>query len=266
MDIFEFAQFHEAALERNQERHNLILAILAAAKRDPESGILRWSLGGPGQCALKSPGHGLVLGDLSKSQCETFAVDTASLDYPSVLGPDKTAEQFHAHAKTLGIEFHAPISQWIYALDDVPVPPAVPGFAKQAIEDDKAVFAAFTEAFIREAVPHDPIPTAGDIDRTIAQRRHWFWIVDGTPVALAGIGRRLTRTAAVNSVYTVPEYRGRGYAGAITAFVAKQIFDEGRKTVCLYADLHNVASNRCYLKLGFKPVCESMQFLRKSPS
>jgi predicted GNAT family acetyltransferase len=40
------------------------------------------------------------------------------------------------------------------------------------------------------------------------------------------------------------------------------IFSEGRKTACLYTDLRNPASNRCYAKLGFRPVCESWHMVR----
>ena len=43
-----------------------------------------------------------------------------------------------------------------------------------------------------------------------------------------------------------------------------RIYAEGRKIACLYADLRNPASNRCYAKIGFSPVCGSMHYHRET--
>lgn len=81
---------------------------------------------------------------------------------------------------------------------------------------------------------------------------------------MAGIVRRSRGAAAIAWVYTPPELRGRGYAGSVTAAVVEKIYAEGRKIACLYTDLRNPASNRCYAKIGFKPVCDSW-FFRQTP-
>jgi hypothetical protein len=47
------------------------------------------------------------------------------------------------------------------------------------------------------------------------------------------------------------------YAGSVTAAVADAIFAEGRSMACLYVDLRNPYSRRCYAKIGFTPVCRS---------
>ena len=65
---------------------------------------------------------------------------------------------------------------------------------------------------------------------------------------------------SIGPVYTTPEFRGRGFAGAVTATAVDQIFAEGRRTACLFVDVTNPASNRCYAKLGFTTVCESAAF------
>jgi predicted GNAT family acetyltransferase len=86
--------------------------------------------------------------------------------------------------------------------------------------------------------------------------------VDGKPVAMAGISRRTRNTGVISGVYTPPALRGRGYAGSVTAAVAEQIFAEGKTAVCLYTDLRNPYSNRCYARIGFKPACRSWHYLR----
>jgi predicted GNAT family acetyltransferase len=79
---------------------------------------------------------------------------------------------------------------------------------------------------------------------------------------MAGIWRRTRDAAAIAGVYTPPALRGRGYAAAVTAAVVDSVFAEGRASACLYTDLRNPASNRCYAKIGFKPVCRAWHYLR----
>jgi predicted GNAT family acetyltransferase len=81
---------------------------------------------------------------------------------------------------------------------------------------------------------------------------------------MAGIVRRLRTCAAIAGVYTPPALRGRGYAGSVIAAVVERIYAEGRTTACLYTDLSNLFSNRCYAKIGFKPVCSSFHFHRRT--
>jgi len=125
-----------------------------------------------------------------------------------------------------------------------------------------ALFVDWTIAFRREAVPHDPPPARERLEQVVAEGRHQFWIVDGEPVSMAGIVRRTRHAAAIAAVFTPPGLRGRGYAGSVTAAVVERAFAEGKTTACLYTDLRNPYSNRCYAKIGFKPVCQSWHYVR----
>jgi predicted GNAT family acetyltransferase len=118
-------------------------------------------------------------------------------------------------------------------------------------------------AFGKEAVPHDPAIPKERLLEIAGQGRHWFWIVNDEPVSMAAIARRTRRGAAINAVYTPPSHRRKGYAGSITACVVETIFAEGKKVACLYTDLSNPYSNRCYAKIGFKPVCRSNTVYRR---
>jgi predicted GNAT family acetyltransferase len=55
-------------------------------------------------------------------------------------------------------------------------------------------------------------------------------------------------------VYTPPERRGRGYAGATTAAVSQAALDAGVREVVLYTDLANPVSNALYERLGYRGV------------
>jgi predicted GNAT family acetyltransferase len=68
--------------------------------------------------------------------------------------------------------------------------------------------------------------------------------------------RETGRTAGISLVYTPPEERGRGYAGAVTAATVEAGYARGKTSASLFTDLRNPVSNRCYEKIGFRPVCD----------
>jgi predicted GNAT family acetyltransferase len=127
---------------------------------------------------------------------------------------------------------------------------------------DAPLFSDWMVAFLREAVPQDPVPAPEQLAQSAASGRFQFWIVDGEPVAMAGIMRRTRHAGAIAGVYTPVPLRGRGYAGSVTAAVVDTIFAEGRDTACLYVDLRNPYSTRCYARIGFKPLCASWHYPR----
>ena len=104
------------------------------------------------------------------------------------------------------------------------------------------MLADWLTAFYREAVPHDPLLAREELERAAGEDRFLFWICNSEPVSLAGILRRLKRSAAIAGVYTPPQQRGRGYAGSVVGATVERIFAGGRKIACLYADLRNPAS------------------------
>src|SRR5215471_11361710 len=99
----EFAAYHLAALEADEVRHNLILAILARLAADASPEIRHWTLGPPGQCAVQEPGWPIVIADLDAAQCRRLAEQTRDLDYPGVVGPGLTAKWFADRAVQHGI-------------------------------------------------------------------------------------------------------------------------------------------------------------------
>ena len=260
----EFAAYHLPALERDEAKHNLIVAVLGrlASENPPE--LQWWSLGEPGQCAIKAPAYPIVLGDANAAQCHGLAETTRSLDYPAVVGADETARWFVERATELGVTFLAPIPQQIQVLRDKPIYPGVPGQARPVGAADTPLFSDWMTAFVREAIPQDPVPSPEQLAQSAASGRFQFWIVDREPVSMAGIMRRTRNAGAIAGVYTPPSLRGRGYAGSVTAAVVDAIFAEGRSMACLYVDLRNPYSVRCYAKIGFAPVCRSCYYPRAS--
>jgi predicted GNAT family acetyltransferase len=256
MTLAEFAAMHEAALEQQAARHLMMLGLLASVRNGRAGDIEAWSLGQPGACAMMRPDRLLLLGDLDETQCRAFAQTVAETAYAGVVGPDQTAHWFSARAAELGARFIAPMPQRMHALNERPRYPGAAGHARQATPDDTDLLTAWMREFNREATPHEPPPSRASTATGIADGRIFVWIVDGAPVATAAIVRRTRTAGGIASVFTPAPLRMKGYAGSVTAAVAEHLFGEGRTMACLNTDLRNPASNRCYERIGFKPVCD----------
>jgi GNAT superfamily N-acetyltransferase len=263
VQIVDFLEYHRLALERDEVRHNLMLGLLGRLTRTDHSEVQLWTFGGPGECAMQTtPRNNIILGELNKAQCRALADETLGLDYPGVVGCDPTVRWFVESSVERGVKFAVPILQQIYALRDRPSYPQVRGAARAVLIADTELFGQWLVAFFKEAAPHDALPTPDGVQKTAAAGNYRFWIVDGEPVSMAGIVRRTRNAAAIAGVYTPSAFRNRGYASAVTAAVVDSVFAEGRTMACLYTDLRNPASNRCYAKIGFKPACRSWHYPR----
>jgi hypothetical protein len=67
MDAAEFAGYHRQTLEVDKVRHNVLLAVLEHFAKQKPADFLLWTRGGPGECAVKTSGRPILLGDLSEA-------------------------------------------------------------------------------------------------------------------------------------------------------------------------------------------------------
>jgi ribosomal protein S18 acetylase RimI-like enzyme len=74
---------------------------------------------------------------------------------------------------------------------------------------------------------------------------------DGKLVAMAGERLHLTSFCEISAVCTHPNYRGRGYASALTTMVAEGILSRGEVPFLHIAATNDVA-RKLYSKLGFR--------------
>ncbi len=87
--------------------------------------------------------------------------------------------------------------------------------------------------------------------RTIEMGQYLGLRQDGHLVAMAGERFHLTGFCEVSAVCTHPDYRGRGYASALTTMVAEAIL-ERQETPFLHVAPGNDGALRLYIKLGFR--------------
>jgi uncharacterized protein len=88
----------------------------------------------------------------------------------------------------------------------------------------------------------------------------WLW-EDGEPVSMAGHTGPTPHGIRIGPVYTPPDLRGRGYAGALVGEVTRHLLDEEGFRFCfLFTDLSNPTSNRLYERLEYRPVRDVLNY------
>jgi RimJ/RimL family protein N-acetyltransferase len=271
LEWIDFVSCHAPALTAEEIKHGVILNILANRTGGRPGEVSQWSFTEPGQCAVKiihrstakdATAHwAIVLGNPTQQQCRHLAEITLEDSYPGVIGPEHTAHWFANRASELGIYFREVEAQQIYAINEPPRFPKASGEPRLVVPGDIQLLAAWLAEFSKEAAPFDPVPSHLELKKLAEAGRYMFWINNDEPVSMAGIVRVLKHTCGITGVYTPPQHRGHGYAGAVTAAITERIQQLGF-TATLYTDLRTPASNRCYSRIGFRPTYPSYHFHR----
>ncbi|MET9273859.1 GNAT family N-acetyltransferase [Kribbella sp. NPDC003557] len=92
----------------------------------------------------------------------------------------------------------------------------------------------------------------------LEHRSMWIWEVDGEPVSMVGFHQPVFGVSRVGPVYTPPERRRHGYAGALTSHVTALILADGNQA-CLFTNLANPTSNKIYHQAGYRPVADFVE-------
>jgi predicted GNAT family acetyltransferase len=174
-----------------------------------------------------------------------------------VIGPAETAHAFATvWISMAGGKFRLLRHERVYELRRVTHPTGVPGRLRVATEADIALVAEWLQAF------HQELDMEFNVERSIEHARQridqrviYLWDHDA-PVSLAGRPRHTAHGMSIGPVYTPPEFRRRGYAGACVAVLSQQMLDAGWEFCVLFTDLANPTSNSVYQKIGYRPVCD----------
>jgi len=186
---------------------------------------------------------------------------------PGVTGHREVTDPFAERwYKTCGTSIRSTMAQRIYRLDSVNNVPTVSGRMRLATLADKDLVSEWAHAFVVEAggPASEGIPER-DFTPVIEEGMVYLWEDAGKPVSLAIKSRPTEHGMTVSLVYTPPEYRRNGYATACVASVCREILKSGYDFCTLYTDLSNPTSNSIYMKIGFKPVCDSVAYAFSPP-
>ncbi|MEU8520212.1 GNAT family N-acetyltransferase [Streptomyces sp. NBC_01216] len=207
-----------------------------------------------GTCVLAAPDVP-VLGVMARPAARALARTLPGVD--AVTGVRGETDTCGTFARQLGRSWRTTRRMRLFRLGE-PTPPCPPppGRARPATAEDVPLAVAWTRDFARgvgEPPGDDHTP---QISARVADGRLYLWEDEGVPVSMAGLSPTLAGQARVSLVYTPPERRGRGYAGAVTSTVGRVAADAGAAHVLLFTDLANPTSNALYPRLGYRPVCD----------
>jgi len=201
----------------------------------------------------------------AEDAADLVAAEFARQDRPldAVSGPPAEAQAFaRAWSARTGRAAALAMSQRTYELVELaPDLPPVPGAARPAGPDDVPLLREWMEQFHAEAEPRGPRGDVGELVRArVGDGLFTLWTEGETPVSVAGFNHPSAGVARIGPVFTPPEHRRHGYAGAVTAAASQTALDRGATRCMLYTDLANPTSNGVYQRLGYTPVADALQY------
>jgi predicted GNAT family acetyltransferase len=218
----------------------------------PADPIFGWweSTGGEvtGAC-LQTPPHPLILVGAPADAMPALVAELGERALPAI---NAVAEPAEAFAAAWRVSARVKQQTRLFRLGRLTPPaPLPPGKARVADAADRELLVAWLTDFALGA--ENPERTADD---KLTYGGLTLWEVDGEPVSMAGVTRREAGVVRVAPVYTPPELRRHGYAGAVTSAVTQAALDAGAEDVVLFTDQANPTSNALYQRLGYLPIEE----------
>ncbi|BCB04352.1 GNAT family N-acetyltransferase [Bacillus sp. KH172YL63] len=186
--------------------------------------------------------------------------------FPGFLGEKETTLQLaDCWCKLTGSSYDVKMNQRVYKLEEVNDIPMSDGKMVSAGKGHEALLARWIMDFV-DRTGGLPLSQEEALDRArdmIENEKYvCLWEVDGRPVSMARGARKTENGITVNFVYTPPEYRKKGYASSVVADLSRLLLKE-HSFCTLYTDLENPTSNKIYMEIGYKPVCDSMMLALK---
>jgi uncharacterized protein len=150
------------------------------------------------------------------------------------------------------------MEQRIHQLSRVTTRARSAGRLREPGQSDEALLRKWSAAFSVDAEGMDPDEAEKSAALPLPHSRHLLlWEVEGIAVSMAGFSGPTPNGIRVAWVYTPPDLRGKGFAGACVAALSQKLLDSGRKFCFLYTDLANPISNHIYQKIGYEPVADA---------
>ncbi|MEU9279019.1 GNAT family N-acetyltransferase [Streptomyces sp. NPDC048342] len=269
-DVDEFLAHAADFLHSRPDLHTVHLTVTAQLRRrgpraygedPPFFGFLTRADGGVGATLLHTPPYALNVTRLTADETEALAERLLALGRPvgGISAERATAEAFVAEwARRTGLPGKLDELERLYRLAELTAPsPAPEGRARPAGASDRDLLIRWYEGFVADAGVRGGRDAGEWADFRLSYGGVTLWETpDGTPVSMAGVTLAVAGQVRVAPVYTPPELRGRGYAGAVTTEVGRDALAAGAAEVLLFADLANPTSNALYQRIGYRPVAD----------
>ncbi|MBN2540545.1 MAG: GNAT family N-acetyltransferase [Bacilli bacterium] len=181
------------------------------------------------------------------------------ISYPGIIGEKEVCLVYQSvFTEWIHKEMEVEMNQRIYSCDEVISQYQTDGICRLATEDDFEVLRFWYNDFNRLVEAPMPLEiTDPSLHESIANQRVYVLEEQGVLVSMAGRARPLSNSETVGLVYTPDHLRNHGYASILVEYVTKEILKE-KSMATLYTDLSNPTSNSVYMKIGYKPYCDSL--------
>lgn len=215
-------------------------------------------------CGSRTPPHGMLITDGTAGGIAALAADAFSAlgRLSGVIGPPAAAAGFvQTWLALAGGRADISMRQRLHKLDRLnPDLPVATGTLRVVDPGERDLAVEWVLAFVREALPDAPTSDIAEaVDRQLSRGTLYFWD-DGAPVAMCADAGSSGSIARINTVYTPPALRKRGYATAAVAALTRHLLGGSCRYCCLYTDLANPTSNSVYRRIGYRPVCDLDQY------
>jgi len=105
-----------------------------------------------------------------------------------------------------------------------------------------------------------------ETERAIREQRTWVLEDGGRPVARSSFNTAIAEAVQIGGVWTPPELRRRGYGRAVVAASLLDARAAGVEKGILFTGEDNIAAQKAYEALGFRPVGDYSIVLLRSPA
>ena len=181
---------------------------------------------------------------------------------PGVVGPSVEAQAFSDCwvGGMFGVSARVAMRMRVFEARKVVDMSVSPGKLRLACMDDHLLMAKWITNFSEETrEPVDLESAKNHAERSIKGQELYIWD-NGEPVCIAKKARPTRNGTTVNTVYTPPEYRNKGYATSCVWSLTQKILTDHYSFCSLYTDLSNPTSNSIYTKIGYVPVGDALVF------
>lgn len=230
---------------------------------DEDVYLATYSSAGAAGIALRRRHYAVRIEDSDNEAAVAFAADLAT-DWPQLQGVVGRLAPCEAFARTwrehTGRSHALRFRLRSHLLTDVNAVPTPAGRFRAATgPDTEWLIGAFSSFIVEAKLPDEPARATTIAPKSIARDEIRIWD-DGRPAAFARWTAAGARAARVGPVWTDPSARGRGYATALVAALARELIGSGRRNVFLDTDLANPTSNAIYAHIGFRPLHDFYHF------
>ena len=211
--------------------------------------------------AVMTPPYNLILsGDACHETCFPILIDhltTHPIQIPGVIAQDEMAERFtKVWTDLVGNPYEMSMHMRVYELRQVRKSESPRGSFQKANPLDIPTIAKWIQAFEQEALGKSQNVDTARAEKLVTAGNMFTWVVDDVLVSIAAKNRPIAHSITIGGVYTPPEHRRQGSAGALVANLSQYLLDEGYQFVNLFTDLSNPTSNKIYQEIGYHPVCD----------